>query len=264
MMAKMTRRPLIAGNWKMNLDHVAAIRLVQDLALRLRAFDHAMVDVAVLPPFTDLRSVEGIIGADRLPLILGAQHCSAQTEGAYTGEISLSMLSRLSVKAVIVGHSERRQFFGMDDETVASTALAVHAAKLTPIICVGESLEEREAGQTDEVLARQVRALLQGVPSGLEELTVVAYEPLWAIGTGVAATPEDAQAACASIRALVGAERGDAAAEVRIQYGGSAKPENAAELMALPDIDGLLVGGASLEAESFAAIVAAAAGCYGS
>ena len=263
-MAKMTRRPLIAGNWKMNLDHVAAIRLVQDLALRLRGFDHSMVDVAVMPPFTDLRSVEGIIGADRLPLILGAQHCSAVSDGAFTGEISLSMLSRLSVKSVLVGHSERRQFFGMDDEAVAATAFAVHAAKLTPIICVGETLEEREAGHTEAVLERQVRALLQGVPSGSEELTVVAYEPIWAIGTGVAATPEDAQAACASIRALIGAERGEAAAEVRIQYGGSAKPENAAELVALPDIDGLLVGGASLEAESFAAIVAAAAGCYGS
>ena len=263
-MAKMTRRPLIAGNWKMNLDHVASIRLVQDLALRLRGFDHDMVDVAVMPPFTDLRSVEGIIGADRLPLILGAQHCSALPDGAYTGEISLSMLSRLSVKAVIVGHSERRQLFDMDDDAVAATALAVHQAKLTPIICVGETGAEREAGETHVVLERQVRALLQGVPSGLEEQTVIAYEPIWAIGTGVAATPEDAQAACSAIRALIGAERGEAASEIRIQYGGSAKPENAAELMALPDIDGLLVGGASLEAESFAAIVAAAASCYGS
>lgn len=262
-MAKSTRRPLIAGNWKMHLDHVAAIRLVQDLALRLRGFDHAAVDVAVVPPFTDLRSVEGIIGADRLALHLGAQHCSRYPEGAYTGEIALSMLSRLSVSLVIVGHSERRQLFGMDDETVAATALAVHQAKMTPIICVGETAAERETGQTEAVLERQVRAALKGVPSGLEERTVIAYEPIWAIGTGLAATQEDAQSACAAIRALVGSERGEAAGEVRIQYGGSAKPENAADLMELPDVDGLLVGGAALEAESFAAIVAVAAECYG-
>ena len=262
-MTKHTRRPLIAGNWKMNLDHVAAIRLVQDLSLRLRGFDHTAVDVAVLPPFTDLRSVEGIIGADHLPLQLGAQHCSQYPEGAYTGEISIAMLSRLSVSLIIVGHSERRQIFGMDDETVAATALAVHQAKLTPIICVGETAEERAAGETEAVLERQVRSALKGIPSGLEERTVIAYEPIWAIGTGVAATPEDAQSACAAIRALIGSERGEAAAEVRIQYGGSAKAENAAELMALADVDGLLVGGAALEAESFAAIVAAAAECYG-
>ena len=262
-MARTVRRPLIAGNWKMNLDHVAAIRLTQDLALRLRQFDHGAVDVSVHPPFTDLRSVEGIIGADGLPILLGAQHCSAFDEGAYTGEISLAMLARLSVSLVIVGHSERRQYFGMTDDDVAATALAVHKRKLTPVICVGETGEEREQGVTNEVLDRQVRALLKGVPSGLEESTIIAYEPIWAIGTGVAATADDAQQACAAIRAIVADERGDTAQEVRVLYGGSAKPDNAGELMALDDVDGLLVGGASLEAESFAAIVSEAAACYG-
>jgi triosephosphate isomerase (TIM) len=263
-MTKRTRRPLIAGNWKMNLDHVAAIRLVQDLALRMRSLDHRSLDVAVFPPFTDLRSVESVIGAEHLPMVLGAQHCSPFPDGAYTGEVSLSMLARLGVGMVIVGHSERRQLFGMDDERVAQTALAVHLAQLTPVICVGETEEERQAGETDAVLERQVRALLRGVPAGLEERTVLAYEPIWAIGTGVAATPEDAQSACAAIRQLVGSERGEAASEARILYGGSAKPENAEELVGLPDVDGLLVGGASLQADSFAAIIAAAASCYGS
>ena len=257
------RRPLIAGNWKMNLDHVASIRLIQDLALRLRSFDHDVVDISVHPPFTDLRSVEGVIGADKLPLLLGAQHCSAFDEGAYTGEVSLSMLARLSVSLVIVGHSERRQYFSMTDEDVAETTLAVLKKKLAPVVCVGESGDEREQGLMGDVLDRQVRSLLRGVPSGLEEQTVVAYEPIWAIGTGVAATAEDAQTACAAIRRIVAEERGDAARDLRILYGGSAKPENAAELLALEDVDGLLVGGAALDAESFAAIISEAVACYG-
>jgi len=257
------RRPLIAGNWKMNLDHVAAIRLVQDLALRLRGFDHKMVDISIHPPFTDLRTVEGIIGADRLPIQLGAQHCSSHEDGAFTGEISLAMLSRLSVASVIVGHSERRQFFSMTDSDVAETARAVLTHDLTPIICVGETGEERESGVTHEVLVRQVTAALGGVDKGVEERIVIAYEPIWAIGTGVAATAEDAQTACQAIRALIASDRGEASERVRVLYGGSAKPENAEELMGMPDVDGLLVGGASLGAESFAAIVAATATCYG-
>ena len=247
----------------MNLDHVAAIRLIQELALRLRALDQGVVDVSVHPPFTDLRSVDSAIGADRLPLLLGAQHCSAHEEGAYTGEISLSMLVRLGVSLVLVGHSERRQHFGMSDDDVARTTLAVHAKKLTPIVCVGETGDERDRGVTGEVLHRQVRALLQGIPVGLEEETVIAYEPIWAIGTGVAATASDAQEACGAIRALVREERGDAALEMRILYGGSAKPDNAGELVALSEVEGLLVGGASLEAEGFAAIIVEAAACYG-
>ena len=262
-MAASARRPLIAGNWKMNLDHVAAIRLVQDLALRLRGFDHEGVDVSVHPPFTDLRSVEGIIGADRLPLLLGAQHCSAHEDGAFTGEVSLGMLARLGVSLVIVGHSERRQHFAMSDEDVAATTRAILMKDLIPVICVGETGLEREEGVTDEVLARQVRAALAGVPAGLESDVVVAYEPIWAIGTGLAATAEDAQGACAAIRALIAEARGEVADQVRILYGGSAKPDNAADLVELADVDGLLVGGASLDAESFAAIVAAAADCYG-
>ena len=258
-----SRRPLIAGNWKMNLDHVASIRLVQELALRLRSLEHESVDVAVFPPFTDLRSVEGLIGADRLPILLGAQHCSAFAEGAYTGEISLGMLARLSVSLVIVGHSERRQLFPLSDADVAATAQAVLAGGLTPVICVGETGEEREEGVTLEVLARQVRAALEGVTRGAEPAAVIAYEPIWAIGTGLAATAEDAQLACAAIREQLRSERGDLADSVRILYGGSAKPDNATELMSLPDVDGLLVGGASLDAESFAAIVEASAACYG-
>jgi triosephosphate isomerase len=262
-MAASTRRPLIAGNWKMNLDHVAAIRLIQELALRLRGFDHDGVDVAVHPPFTDLRSVEGVIGADQLPILLGAQHCSAHEEGAYTGEVSLAMLARLSVSLVIVGHSERRQLFAMSDDDVAATARAVLMKDLIPVICVGETGLEREERVTNEVLARQVRAALGGVPAGLESDMVIAYEPIWAIGTGLAATAEDAQRACVTIRTLIAEARGEVADQVRILYGGSAKAENAAEFLALADVDGLLVGGASLDAESFAAIVAAAADCYG-
>jgi len=260
---KQVRRPLIAGNWKMHLDHVAAIRLVQDLALRLRSLEHSQLDVAVFPPFTDLRSVEGILGADQLPVLLGAQHCSPFDEGAYTGEISLSMLARLSVTLVLVGHSERRALFAMTDEQVAATARAVLARGLTPVICVGETGPERDEGSTLARLEGQVTAALDGVVPGREADVVIAYEPIWAIGTGVAATPEDAQVACEAIRSFVLAQRGAIAADVRILYGGSAKPENAAELVCLPDVDGLLVGGASLDAEAFAAIVAAAAGCYG-
>jgi triosephosphate isomerase len=174
------------------------------------------------------------------------------------------MLERLSVTLVLVGHSERRQYFGMTDDDVIETTRAVLAHGLTPVVCVGETGLEREEGRADEVLVRQVTALLQGVAQGLEDGVIVAYEPVWAIGTGVAATADDAQKACATIRGLIAAERGPAAEAVRILYGGSAKAENAAELMALSDVDGLLVGGASLDAESFAAIVAEAATCYGS
>ncbi len=263
-MAKQTRRPLVAGNWKMNLDHVEAIRLVQDLALRLRGLDHRFVDVALHPPFTDIRSVEGIIGADNLPLALGAQHCSAFGSGAYTGEISVAMLARLSVTFVLVGHSERRLYFGMDDASVAETTSAVLKGLLTPVICIGETAEQREAGETEAVLVRQISEALNGVPKGSEQAIVVAYEPVWAIGTGLAATTEDAQEACQRIREEIRALRGDAADAIRILYGGSAKPENAGDLVSQADIDGLLVGGASLQGESFAAIISAVSACYGS
>ena len=258
------RRPWVAGNWKMNLDHVEAIHLVQDLALRLRNVDHATVQISVHPPFTDLRSVEGMIGADALPLELGAQHCSPEVSGAFTGEISVGMLDRLSVRSVIVGHSERRQHFSMSDEVVATTAAAVLRAELIPIICVGETGEEREAGETASVLSRQLAAALTGIPRGHEASVVIAYEPIWAIGTGLAATSEDAQLSCSLLRAEIAASRGPVADEVRILYGGSAKADNAAALVGQADIDGLLVGGASLDAEAFTSIISAVATCYGS
>lgn len=263
-MTSFTRRPLIAGNWKMNLDHVESIRLIQDLALRLRGFEHRNVDIAVHPPFTDLRSVEGIIGADALPIALGAQHCSAHVSGAFTGEVSVAMLSRLSVSLVLVGHSERRLHYAMNDEEVASTTAAVLNGLLTPVICVGETGEERDASQTEDVLVRQVTAALNGVPRGSESAIVIAYEPVWAIGTGIAATTQDAQLACRRIREELRSLRGEVADSVRILYGGSANPENAEELVTQSDVDGLLVGGASLQGESFAAIISAVAACYGS
>jgi len=263
-MATNSRRPIVAGNWKMNLDHVEAIHLVQQLALGLRSIDHSRTDIQIYPPFTDLRSVEGIIGADHLPIELGAQHCSALESGAYTGEVSVSMLARLSVTSVLVGHSERRQLYGMTDEIVAATSTSVLAGGLHPTICVGETGEEREAGITSEVLTRQVRGALAGVPKGSEGSVVFAYEPVWAIGTGVAATTQDAQVACAHIRSVLTEERGGAASGIRILYGGSAKPDNAGELVAEKDVDGLLVGGASLDAASFAAIIEAVSACYGS
>jgi triosephosphate isomerase len=260
-----SRVPLVAGNWKMNLDHVEAIHLLQSLALRLRGADTSKVEVSVHPPFTDLRSVEGIIGADELPITLGAQHCSHLEAGAYTGEVSVGMLRRLSVKMVLVGHSERREFYGMTDELVAQTAAAVLSGGLTAVICVGETAEQRDAGETSAVLSAQVTAALAGVAKGSESSVLFAYEPIWAIGTGVAATEEDAQVACAHIRSVVAEDRsGEVAASLRILYGGSAKPENAGDLVSQPDVDGLLVGGASLVAESFGAMIDAVAACYGS
>ena len=257
------RRPLVAGNWKMNLDHVEAIHLVQALALHLRAIEHGRLDVSIHPPFTDLRSVEGVIGADDLPIILGAQHASSYAAGAFTGEVSVAMLRRLGVQLVLVGHSERRQLFAMDDDAVAATARAVLEGGLTPVICVGETQEQRDRGEMAEVLTAQVLAALEGVPAADSDRIIVAYEPIWAIGTGVAATEEDAQEACALIRQVLEVARGEVADRIRILYGGSAKPENAGDLVTQADVDGLLVGGASLEAESFAAIVGATAACYG-
>ena len=259
------RTPLVAGNWKMNLDHVEAIHLLQALALRIRSADTARVEVSVHPPFTDLRSVEGIIGADELPIALGAQHCSHLESGAFTGEVSVAMLRRLSVKMVLVGHSERRELYGMTDELVAQTASAVLAGGLTAVICVGETADQREAGETNAVLSHQVSAALGGVPKGSEANVLFAYEPIWAIGTGVAATEDDAQVACAHIREVLVEERSTAVADsTRILYGGSAKPDNAGDLVAQPDVDGLLVGGASLDAGSFSAMIDAVAACYGS
>ena len=257
------RRPLVSGNWKMNHDHIEALHTVRDLGLRLKPDDVARVDVSVHPPFTDLRTVQTLVEKEHIPLALGAQHCSDEDAGARTGEVSPRMLARLATSYVIVGHSERRQLFGMDDATVASTLRAVLRNGMTPLVCVGESEEQRERGQTESVLEEQVLAALSGLAAEVMGALVVAYEPIWAIGTGQAATAVDAEDACARIRSLVAKLGGEeAAAGLRIQYGGSVNAENAGDFMAEPDVDGLLVGGASLEAASFTDIIRAAAACY--
>ncbi len=258
-----TRRPLVSGNWKMHHDHIEALHTVRDLGLRLKPEDVARVDVSVHPPFTDLRTVQTLVEKEHIPLALGAQHCSDEDAGARTGEVSPRFLARLATAYVIVGHSERRTLFGMDDATVAATLRAVLRNGMTPIVCVGESEEQRDRGQTESVLEEQVLAALSGLAAEVVGGLVVAYEPLWAIGTGKAATAVDAEDACVFIRSLVAKVGGDeAAAKVRIQYGGSVNGENAADLMAEPDVDGLLVGGASLEAAAFTDIIRATAACY--
>jgi triosephosphate isomerase (TIM) len=252
------RRPLISGNWKMHLNHLEAIQHVQKLSYALADSDFDHSDVTVHPPFTDLRSVQTLIDADKMRLSLGAQDCHWEEKGAFTGEISAPMLAKLNVQYVIVGHSERRQLFGEVDEDVRRKGGAVFANGMTPIVCVGETLDERETGSTETKVEGQVRAALAGLSAAQVESLVIAYEPIWAIGTGRTATPDDAQAVCGLIRRLVGEIAGEAAGGgVRIQYGGSVKGANAAELLGQPDVDGLLVGGASLDPDDFAVIVKA-------
>jgi triosephosphate isomerase len=246
----------MSGNWKMNLTHLEAIAVVQKLAFSLDYQDHAKVDVSIHPPFTALRSVQTVLDADDIPISLGAQDVHWEPAGAYTGEVSPGMLAKLNVAYVIVGHSERRQYFCETDETVNRKVKAVLAAGMTPIVCVGETLEEREAGETEPRVLGQLRAGLDGLSADSLAGLVIAYEPIWAIGTGRTATPEDAQVVCGAIRALVSADHGAGpAASVRIQYGGSVNPGNIASLMAQRDIDGALVGGASLDPTQFAQIV---------
>jgi triosephosphate isomerase len=250
------RRPLISGNWKMNLNHFEAIQTVQKLAYLVTKDDVAKVDVSIHPPFTDLRSVQTVIDADKLPFALGAQHCHFDDKGAFTGEISPVFLAKLGVQYVICGHSERRELFGETDEMVAAKAAAIVKHGMTPIICVGETLAEREAGDTETKVLGQVRAALAGRSAEQVGALVIAYEPIWAIGTGRNATADDAQQVCAAIRGVVAEVFGQAAAQqVRIQYGGSVKAGTIAELMAGPDVDGALVGGASLDPDEFARIV---------
>jgi triosephosphate isomerase len=252
------RKPLISGNWKMNKNHFEALQLVQKLSYALTKDDFDAVDVSVLPPFTDLRTVQTyfLSEKDPIPIALGAQSCHWEEQGAFTGEISAAMLAKLDVRYVIAGHSERRELFGETDEQVNQKVTAILKAGMTPILCCGETLEEREADETEDKVTRQVREGLAGLrPEQIGSL-VVAYEPIWAIGTGRTASSEDAQAVCSLVRATVARAAGtEAAASVRVQYGGSVNPTNAAELMAQPDIDGALVGGASLEADAFARIV---------
>ncbi len=250
------RKPLISGNWKMNHNHFEAIQTVQKLAYAIEKDDYEACDVSVHPPFTDLRSVQTVLQADNIPVSLGAQNLHQAEKGAFTGEVSAGMLDKLDVKYVIVGHSERRELFGETDEVVNAKATAVLQAGMTPIVCVGETLEERTHGRAQARVTEQLAGSLAGLKPETVEDIVIAYEPIWAIGTGETATPGDAQEMCVHIRSRIAETFGAKAAEsVRIQYGGSVKPGNAPELMAQPDIDGALVGGASLDAEDFARIV---------
>jgi triosephosphate isomerase len=250
----MARKPIIAGNWKMYKNHLEAIALVQKVHYLLRPEDHDAVETVVCPPFTALRAVQTLIEGDNSRIMLGAQNCHWETEGAYTGEISAPMLARLKCHYVIAGHSERRQYFGETDEIVNKKAKAIFAASMIPIVCVGETLEQREADQTEDVVTTQVRGSLAGLTPEQLTTAVVAYEPVWAIGTGRTAQPSDANTVCALIRKTVG-ELGGNAEDVRIQYGGSVKVGNAKDIMAEEHVDGALVGGASLDPEDFALIV---------
>ena len=251
------RTPLMAGNWKMNLDHAEAIAAVQKLAWTLKdaGHDYSAVEVAVLAPFTDLRSVQTLVDADKLEVRYGAQDISQHESGAYTGEVSGAMIARLGCTYVIVGHSERREYHAEDDAVVNAKVRAAFGKGVTPILCVGEGLDVRKAGDQVAFTLAQLDAALDGVPAEQAKDLVVAYEPVWAIGTGEVATPEDAQEVCGAVRSRL-AELYDAALAdgVRVLYGGSVKSGNVAQIMAQPDVDGALVGGASLDPEEFAKI----------
>ncbi len=253
----MARTPLIAGNWKMNVDHVAAVSLVQqlDAALVRDEHDQEAAEVVVLPPFTDLRSVQVLVDGDDLMVRYGAQDVSAHEPGARTGEIAAGFLARLGVRYVTVGHSERRTHHHEDDATVAAKASAALAAGITPIICVGEDLAVRQDRRHVEHVVAQVDGSLDGLSADQVAGSVIAYEPVWAIGTGEVATAADAQEVCSAIRQRVVALHGDDVGErVRVLYGGSVKSSNVAELMEQVDVDGALVGGACLDPEEFARI----------
>ncbi|MFF0447791.1 triose-phosphate isomerase [Streptomyces sp. NPDC004609] len=251
-----TRTPLMAGNWKMNLNHLEAIAHVQKLAFALADKDYDAVDVAVLPPFTDLRSVQTLVDGDKLKIRYGAQDISAHDSGAYTGEISGAMLSKLKCSYVAVGHSERRQYHAETDELCNAKVKAAFRHGITPILCVGEGLDVRKAGRQVEHTLAQLDGGLADVPAEQAETAVIAYEPVWAIGTGEVATPEDAQEVCGAIRGrLAELYSQEVAGKVRIQYGGSVKAGNVAAIMAQPDVDGALVGGAALDTDEFVKIV---------
>jgi len=249
------RKPLVAGNWKMHNNHFQAIALTQKLAFSLTGKDFDAVDVAVLPPFTALRSVQTLIEGDKLRLYYGAQDISPHDEGAYTGDVSGSMLAKLGCHYVLAGHSERRKYHGEDNALVNAKVKAALRSAMTPVLCIGEPLEVRQAGDHIPYTLAQLDGGLAGLKDEQVGGMVMAYEPVWAIGTGEVATPEDAQEVCAAIRARVSAVHGDGvAAGARILYGGSVKPDNMAAIMAQPDIDGGLVGGASLDAGEFVRI----------
>jgi triosephosphate isomerase len=255
------RQPLIAGNWKMNCNHLEAIGLVQKLAFALPEKYYDKVEVAVLPPFTDIRSVQTLIDGDKLKMVHGAQDLSPYDSGAYTGDVSGAMLAKLGCRYVVVGHSERREIHGEDDAVVNSKVHAAIRHGIVPILCVGEGLEVREAGEHVAHTTRQLNAALEKVQSQHAATLVIAYEPVWAIGTGRVASAADAQEVCGAIREAVAAKYGETiAAGVRVLYGGSVKAKNVGEIVAERDVDGALVGGASLDADEFAQLCAIAAG----
>lgn len=251
----MSRKPLIAGNWKMNLNHLEAIAVAQKLAYSIEEREYDAVDIAIIPPFTDIRSIQTLIDGDRLRLTYGAQDLSPETAGAFTGDISGSMLRKLGCTYVLVGHSERRAIHQESDELLHRKIKAALANELIPIFCVGEELPIREAGTHVAHVIEQVRAGLKSFHKPDLKKIVFAYEPIWAIGTGRTATPEDAQEVCAAIRQELRKMGSDEIAEnARILYGGSVKSANIVDIMRQPDVDGALVGGASLDPEEFARI----------
>ncbi|MEU9795009.1 triose-phosphate isomerase [Streptomyces sparsogenes] len=250
------RTPLIAGNWKMNLNHLEAIAHVQKITFSLTDKDYEAVEVAVLPPFTDLRTLQTLVEHDKLKIKYGAQDLSAHESGAYTGEISGAMLAKLRCSYVAVGHSERRQYHAETDELCNAKVKAAFRHDLVPILCVGEGLDVRKAGNQVAHTLAQLDGGLKDIPAEQAKRIVIAYEPVWAIGTGEVATPEDAQEVCGAIRGRLAELYGQEVADkVRIQYGGSVKPGNVAAIMAQPDVDGALVGGACLDADDFVKIV---------
>ena len=256
-MATNARTPLMAGNWKMNLNHQEAVVLVQKLAWTLsdKRHDYGKVEVVVVPPFTDLRSVQTLVDGDRLSIKYAAQDVSTHDSGAYTGEISAAMLAKLGCSYVVVGHSERREHHLETDEVVNTKAHKSLAAGMTPIVCVGEGLEIRQAGNHVPYTLAQVDGSLAGFTADQVADLVIAYEPVWAIGTGEVATPDDAQEVCAAIRERLRDVHGDAAADgCRILYGGSVKAANVAGIMQKADVDGALVGGASLQVDEFGGV----------
>ncbi len=257
----MSRKPLIAGNWKMNLNHFEAIALVQKIAFALPDKYYDKVDVAVLPPFTDLRSVQTLVDGDKLRLAFGAQDLSPHDSGAYTGEISGAFLAKLGCSYVVVGHSERRNYHHEDDAVVAAKAAAALKHELVPIVCIGEHLEIREAGKHVDHCLTQLHGSLAGLSADQIGTIVIAYEPVWAIGTGRVAGAADAQEVCAAVRKELASLASSAVADgVRVLYGGSVNAKNIGEIIAQADVDGALVGGASLDGEQFATLAAIAAG----
>jgi len=256
-----SRRVIVSGNWKMHHNHFEALRYIQELASLLRATPlNKDRELAIFPPFTSLRTVQTAIDSDAVPAALGAQSCHDQDHGAFTGEVSAPMLAKLGVTYVLCGHSERRAMCGETDDVVRAKLAAIVRNGLVPTLCVGETAEERESGQAHSRVRQELEAALGGQPAAVVATMVIAYEPIWAIGSGATASPGDAEEMCAAIRAVVGeiyGEKSPAPRGVRVQYGGSVTPDNAGELLRCANIDGLLVGGASLDAKSFVGIATA-------